>query len=225
MFRKKIKTLIKHYPILNCFIKIYNYIPFNNFLKIGITNILECYGILSRTKIRIKGKENRIIIGKLSRLVNCNIEIKGNNNTIIIGDECLVNKGDLFIEDSNGQIQIGNGTAICGYTHLACIEGCTISIGNDCLFSSDVIIRTGDSHSIISQISKQRINPSRNVHIGNHVWVGNKVNILKNVKISDNTIIGTGSVVTKSFYDENVAIAGNPAKVLKSDINWLGERI
>ena len=39
--------------------------------------------------------------------------------------------------------------------------------------------------------------------------------ILTGVELGDNTIVGAGSVVTKSFTDGYCVIAGNPAKIVK----------
>lgn len=52
------------------------------------------------------------------------------------------------------------------------------------------------------------------VHIGRNVWLGGDVKILAGVSIGDNTIIGTGSVVTKSIPANMIAV-GNPCKVLR----------
>ena len=92
------------------------------------------------------------------------------------------------------------------------------------MFSRDIDFRTGDSHSIIT-INGERINPSKDIVIGNHVWVGTQTICLKGATISSNSIIAAGSIVTKPFLQENIIIGGNPAKVLKTEINWLRERI
>lgn len=55
----------------------------------------------------------------------------------------------------------------------------------------------------------------KDVIIGNKCWIGMNSMILPGVKLGDNTIVGAGSVVTKSFPEGNVVIAGNPAKVIK----------
>lgn len=50
--------------------------------------------------------------------------------------------------------------------------------------------------------------------IGNNVWLGGHVTVLPGVRIGDNTIVGAGSVVTKSL-PANVIAVGNPARVIK----------
>ena len=63
-------------------------------------------------------------------------------------------------------------------------------------------------------------NYSDKIEIGNHVWIGKDVKIGKNTKISNDSIIGWASVVTKKFNESNVVLAGNPAKIVKKDVNW-----
>lgn len=50
------------------------------------------------------------------------------------------------------------------------------------------------------------------IKLGSNIYVGNNSLIMPGVYISDNTIIGAGSVVTKSVKAEGLIIAGNPAK-------------
>ncbi len=52
------------------------------------------------------------------------------------------------------------------------------------------------------------------IKVGNNVWIGANVCVLPGVEIGDNTVIGAGSVVTKSIPD-NVVAVGNPCKVCK----------
>lgn len=52
------------------------------------------------------------------------------------------------------------------------------------------------------------------IKVGNNVYIGNNTLIMPGVKIPNNTIIGAGSIVTKSFMQEGVIIAGNPAKII-----------
>ena len=54
----------------------------------------------------------------------------------------------------------------------------------------------------------------QSIVINENVWIGSNVVILPGVKIGKNSIIGAGSIVTKSF-DENSLIGGNPAKLIR----------
>lgn len=55
----------------------------------------------------------------------------------------------------------------------------------------------------------------KSIVIGSHSWIGMNSVILPGVKLGKKTIVGAGSVVTKSFRSGNVVIAGNPARVIK----------
>ena len=92
------------------------------------------------------------------------------------------------------------------------------------MFSKEITFRTGDSHSIVN-LEGQKINFSKDITIGNHVWVGNRVIITKGTRVCDNSVVGTGSTVSKKFEEPNIIIAGVPAKKVKENINWLRERI
>lgn len=68
-------------------------------------------------------------------------------------------------------------------------------------------------------------NLSKDIVIGDHVWIGNQVIITKGAKISNNVVVGTGSIVTGKSFPSSTIIAGMPAKVIHNNINWLRERI
>jgi len=52
--------------------------------------------------------------------------------------------------------------------------------------------------------------------IGNNVFIGPGVQIFGNIEIADNIAIGANSVVNKSFKEENITIAGIPAKKISN---------
>ncbi len=205
---------------------IINHFPFNNRRKFSRGGVKVNYNdaILIRCKIICKGKGNKIEFEKGSLFRNCIFRISGDNNIIKIGQKVHAKNVEFWIEDNCNTISIGNNTSFCGKLHLACTEGKSITIGKECLFSSEIVFRTGDSHSIID-LSGIRINHAKDIIIGDHVWIGHRVLVNKGVVISNNSVVGTGSVVTKKFNDENIIIAGCPAKIVKNDINWLGKRI
>lgn len=175
-------------------------------------------------KVACSGAGNSIFLLRGGMLQNCTITIFGDNNAITIGEDASVIGGELCLEGNNNRIIIGGKTAICGKTHLACTEGRTIRIGEDCLFSSNITVRTRDSHSILDADGR-RINPAKDATLGNHVWVGNGAMILKGVSVANGSIIGAGAVVTKGSGEANVVLAGNPAKIVKRGVSWSMERI
>lgn len=64
------------------------------------------------------------------------------------------------------------------------------------------------------------LNPSKHqkgetVIIEDNCWIGMNSIILPGVKLGKNTVVGAGSVVTKSFPEGFCVIAGNPAKKIK----------
>ena len=48
--------------------------------------------------------------------------------------------------------------------------------------------------------------------------------INKDVILPRGTIVGIGAVVTNAFNEENTVMAGNPAKVIKKNVQWKHER-
>lgn len=180
--------------------------------------------LLQKGNIRFSGSGNTVIIGDFSVLKGVSIYLYGDNNTVTIGSWCHLAETELYLEDSGNRITIGDHTKILGKTHLAAIEGTEIRIGSDCLFSSDVHFRTGDSHSVLD-LSGRRINASQDIELGDHVWVGTKVTCLKGAKVPSHSILGACALVTGKFDEPNCALAGVPARVVKTGVDWSLKRI
>lgn len=209
--------------------KVFNLIPrfvtniiFKN--KIN-SNVAVSYNnaFLKNCKIRCNGENNKIILSSGASVAGCSFHFLGDNNTVYIGENAQLNKVEFWIEDSSNRINVGDGTTTSGQCQFAAIEGTVIDIGKDCMFSSQINLRTGDSHSIIQ--NGKRINESRDIKIGNHVWIGTQVNILKGTKICDNSIVGACSLVSAEFEEDGIIIAGVPAKKIKENIDWDRKRI
>lgn len=182
-------------------------------------------GSLKKVTIKIDGDESFLQIGENCRVQNCEIRIKGKNNRIIIDDNVVFKSGKIYlIGGENQEINIGKNTTVEG-AYLLTDENASIYIADDCMLATDIIIRTGDKHSIIDKSSGRRLNYSEDIVIGKHVWLGRSVHVLKGSTLPANTIVGARSLVNKKFIEENTVIAGSPAKVVKHDINWLRELI
>lgn len=191
---------------------------------IGENNIIQNFGTILNSKLDIIGNRNVIIISERATFCNTLIFIRGDNHKIFIGEDCRINGGSFWMEDNSSNIHIGDKTTI-GDAHLAVTEsGRKIIIGKDCMLSKSIEIRTGDSHSIIDIETNNRINPAKNVIVGDHVWIGAHAKILKGVNIGNNSIVGLNAIVTQDV-PNNVICSGMPARVIREGVTWIRERI
>jgi acetyltransferase-like isoleucine patch superfamily enzyme len=97
--------------------------------------------------------------------------------------------------------------------------GSKITIGRDCLFAVGVRVSDAPGHPTDPKQRLERL-PAPNeavrpVVIGDNVWIGAYATIFPGVTIGTGSVIGTGAVVTKSV-GENILVAGNPARVIRS---------
>jgi acetyltransferase-like isoleucine patch superfamily enzyme len=199
--------------------------PFNKVKRVicGKQNvILWGNSILSSVFFDIKGDRNHIEIQDGCSLNHVTFHIRGDDHRIEIGKGCRFNGGgSLWFEDSNCSLIVGQNTTFED-VHIAVTEpGSQVRIGEDCMFAYDIDIRTGDSHPIIDLTSGARVNSAEDVFIGKHVWVAAHAVLLKGVSILDDSVVATGSVVTKSYGESGVVIAGNPAEIVKRQIKWV----
>ncbi len=124
------------------------------------------------------------------------------------------------MEGDNISITIGKGTSFTHTVHFCAQEdNVRIVVGEDCMFSNNIIVRTSDSHPIYDAITNQRINNPADVIIGKHVWIAPNSKVFKGVTIEDGSIIGSNSLVTRNIPSSCLAV-GSPAKVVKQDIKW-----
>lgn len=204
----------------------YTYLNFRNKHSycVGKRNKITVRGTRIASRFQIQGDDNQIIILTMGCVKNAHIYIQGNRNKIIIKEGALVSGAELWVEDNDCTIEIGMNTFIGHHSHLACTEnGSNLIIGNDCMLSSYVKVRTGDSHSILDMDGK-RINKAQSIIIGDHCWIGEGAKILKGVSLDCNVIVSTGTIVTKSFRQKQI-IGGIPAKVIKDNVSWDSKRL
>ena len=169
--------------------------------------------------VRIHGNNNTIEIGENSRLKNTQITIFGDNNHIIAEDGSKLDGPCKITLEGNSTLYIGHNSGIRGVTFVA--KDANITVGRNCMFSYDVIVRNNDSHKVLDA-DGNITNSAQDIAIGNHVWLCERSTILKGVTIGEDSIIAYGAVVTKDC-PSNSIMAGNPARVVKQNINWLNK--
>ena len=147
------------------------------------------------------------------------------NGEMSIGENFTLTSGDcinplcrnicacIFITHG-GTINIGNNVGMsspCLWIKESLTIGNNVNIGGNC------IIMDNDVHQIdhLERRSNKGDVKSSPVIIEDDAWLGANVIVLKGVTIGARSIIGAGSVVTKSIPADCIA-AGNPCKVIKN---------
>jgi maltose O-acetyltransferase len=126
-------------------------------------------------------------------------------------------RGNFYVEppfrcDYGYNIEIGDNF-FANY-NLIILDCARVKIGDYVFIGPNVGIYTA-GHPIHSDLRNQELEFALPIEIGNSVWIGGNVVINPGIKIGDNTVIGSGSVVTNDIPSNALAI-GNPCKVLRS---------
>ncbi|MBA3748223.1 MAG: acyltransferase [Solirubrobacterales bacterium] len=179
--------------------------------------------VLRNVRLDVRGQGHRIEVAPQARLSNLSITLEGVGHRLLIGSHVGVHAGEMTFYDDHGTISIGERTTIYGAA-FGVTEGGRISVGRDCLLSSEVDLRNGDSHSILDVASGERLNPAADVTIGDHVWLGVRVLVLKGSRIAAHSVVGAGSIVSEEFPAGSV-VAGVPARLLRGGVTWERERL
>lgn len=183
--------------------------------------------IAAGSQIKILGDNNIVEIGEGCKLNSIDLHISGDRNHVTIGNKCSIVFTSLMIERNENGVAIGNNTTFHGRANapvsLHLDEATSITIGNDCMISNDVHIMSTDNHSIVD-LSGKRINKAEDIIIGDHCWICMRAICMKGTSICSDSVVGAASVVNRKFSQVNCLIAGNPARIVKQDINWDRER-
>lgn len=172
--------------------------------------------------LHIRGTNNIIVIDESVYFENCQFNIHAKDNKIEICEGCALANLKLDAMSYRCNIILREKVSCNEMTITLWNDDTTLDIGKDCQFSYGVEITLGDGHIVKDLNSGKILNiNNRSLTIGEHNWIGKYAKILaKNTTIGNNNIIGAYAVVTKSFNENNVVIAGNPAKIVKKDIEW-----
>ena len=172
-------------------------------------------------KCQFFGKNSSLIIDNPKKINKLHVML-GNNCNIKIGKNIkIVNNMFIWATADNSKLYIGDDCLIVDLNvSLKDEENLCIKIGNGCMTSSGVAIRSSDGHTIYDINTNKVLNKPYNITIDNHVWLGRNVEILKNTYIGENCIVGMGSIVTKKFNENNCVLVGRPARIVRRDVNW-----
>lgn len=167
--------------------------------------------------MKIKKPSNLQINGKLY--------LENRGGTLVLGNGCIINSGvkhnpiggnekTIIVIEKNAKINIGNHV---GMSNTAIFSAKYVKIDDDVMIGGGVCIYDTDFHSLdfskrISGHDEDYV--CKPVHIHEGVFIGAHSIILKGVEIGRYSIIGAGSVVTRSV-PANEVWAGNPARFIR----------
>ncbi len=169
------------------------------------------------SKIICDGGNLQFAIGKKALVENKSFLTMQENSKIIVSGEdqfSFVCGADITVF-KDAELILGDSW-VNRYCQISCTK--KIEIGNNTAIGRNVKIMDSDFH-IIKDENDKTINPSKPIHIGNNVWIGDSSIILKGVTINDGAIVAAGSIVTRDV-PSNTIVAGNPAKVIKKIKSW-----
>lgn len=109
-------------------------------------------------------------------------------------------------------LEIGEGSGLSG-TSIGC--ALSVAIGRRVMCGANVTITDTDWHPLgWRQRAEGKLGPIAPVTIGDDVWLGMNAMVLKGVSIGPRTVVGAGSIVTRSL-PEGVIAAGQPAVAIR----------
>lgn len=151
-------------------------------------------------------------------------DIKLGSNVIIntpffqkqIGKNLTIYSNSIFEFGSNSKFLVGNNSLFSYGVLISCLQ--KISIGNDVQIGEYTSIRdTTHDYSEFGISMKYNNDISKEIIIGNNVWIGRGCIILPGAIIEDGVVIGANSVVRGHLEKDNI-YAGNPIIKIKNRI-------
>ena len=113
-------------------------------------------------------------------------------------------------KDGHGHIEVADHALLCPGVRID--SATRVIIGESTMLAAGVYVTDADWHDLYDR--SQPIGATEPVVLEENVWIGDGSTVCKGVRVGANTIVGTGSIVTKSL-PANVIAAGNPAKVIR----------
>lgn len=191
---------------------------------------LKLYNLSTTLRIKFSPCFNRWWFKAKGARIGKNFNVMGSasiagSGNIVIGDNfcmtngCAINpissnvNGAFFTDSADATITIGNNVGMSS-TRMWIHD--SLSIGNNVKIGAGVLLIDTDCHPISYKVRRNSNEGtfSAPIVIEDDVWVGAQSIVLKGVTIGARSIIGAGSVVTKSIPADCIA-AGNPCKVIR----------
>jgi acetyltransferase-like isoleucine patch superfamily enzyme len=164
----------------------------------------------------------RVVVGEDCTL-NGDIRLEGPDQTVILsgGVPSVGHRGYLYAELwLPGQLLfIGRASTSNGMSLFLGGRDKAILIGDDCMASRDVTLRTDDQHAVVALADSRWRNPPADVVLEPHVWLGDRATVGKGVVVGLGSIVGAQALVLESC-ERFSLLGGVPARTLARDVTW-----
>jgi maltose O-acetyltransferase len=154
--------------------------------------------------------------------IDAPVSVRGGRGTLEIGNNVWLGwdaaqklgQGTILLQPRLAEAVITVGAHTQVSNNVTIVAMGKIDIGEHCLIGDMTSVIDCDFHEIEPSKRGEGVGPIEPVSIGDNVWIGSRVLILRGVSIGNNSVIGAGSIVTKSIPPNSLA-AGIPARVLR----------
>lgn len=137
------------------------------------------------------------------------------------GEVVIAGEGPMQLDvrlHRGATLRIGAGASINGARIIA--DNADIEIGEDNLWSDEIIVQSNDQHGVIRRSTRELLNGARRrVSVADHAWIGRRAMLMPDSVVGQGAIVGAGSIVTGAVPAFS-AVAGVPARVIAEDVTW-----
>lgn len=195
-------------------------------------NAKSIYEFLLKYRSKKSVYRNASVLGGNHRIgTNSRVSLSdgAKKENVILEDACWV-LGHIGVQ-SDGVVIMHEHSKLGLGSNIFCVD--RVEIGAFTGIADNTTICDNNNHPVNPEYRKQMrlsdyYSDMRNwkhsahapIIIGENCWIGSHVRICKGVTIGDNAVIAACSVVTKDV-PANCIAAGNPAKIVKTDIDQI----
>jgi serine acetyltransferase len=167
--------------------------------------------VMSSVVLGVRFFNRAIHVHRSSRVSIRSIISVANGGTITVGKNCDIHPYAMLLTQG-GDITIGDHCSVNPYTIIYGLGG--THIGNGVRIAAHCVIVPENHNRGTDDVPLYKSGSSKvGVTIEDNVWIGSGVRVLDGVRIGRNSVIGAGSVVTRSVPPNSTAV-GVPARAI-----------
>lgn len=214
---KIIKEILKLRNKLAVFKSVYYSFKFRGRVFIGKNSVLD---LGSNARIIIKNNGCLKVGVDYALLTGTTLHIHKNGKLIVNGWASFMRDSSISVM-SNAVLEMGHGSYINEQARVKVQKKLRIGKGSFIAWRCNIIDSDVHKHAEagmdLNKIPATDI--TKEIYIGDHVWIGGNCTILKGVAIGSGAVIGAGSVISKNIPPKVLAV-GNPCRVIKENYQW-----